>query len=99
MRCVDRVDGVRTINLMDGDTREIFEELTRGVQEEIASRRAQEISKQRRRVPRLLVYSALGVLVTTLVGIRVPLLGAIAFLGLTWLLSRVTLSIDSRSDH
>lgn len=96
---MDYVNEVRTINLMDGDTQEIFEELTRGVQKEIASKRARETRKRRRQGPRLLVYAAVGVLVTTFIGIRVPLLGVIAFLGLTYVLSRATLSIGSYDDR
>lgn len=78
---------------MERDTREIFEELTRGVEEEISSRQLRERGERRRRVPYLVVHAALGVGVTTLLGVRQPLLGAVAFLVLTWSLHRATLRV------
>lgn len=87
-RHLDRGRERRTVTDMERDTREIFEELTRGVEEEISSRRARENVERRRRAPRLALLGALGVLATTLVGVRQPILGALLFLGLTWLLNR-----------
>lgn len=78
---------------MERDTREIFEEMTRGVEEEIFSRRIRESSERRRRAPYLIVRTAVGVAATTLIGVRQPLLGAIVFLGLTWSLYRATLRV------
>ena len=78
---------------MERDTREIFEEMTRGVEEEIFSRRIRESSERRRRAPYLIVHVAVGVAATTLIGVRQPLLGAIVFLGLTWSLYRATLRV------
>jgi len=73
---------------MERDTREIFEELTRGVEEEISSRQFRERTARRRKAPYLLVHASLGVVATTVVGVRQPLLGALMFLGLTWSLHR-----------
>jgi len=78
---------------MERDTREIFEELTRDVAEEISSRRARENVERRRRAPRLVLLGALGVAVTTLVGVRQPIVGALLFLWLTWLLNRTLTKI------
>ncbi|MBU6201272.1 MAG: hypothetical protein KJS90_04645 [Acidobacteria bacterium] len=84
---------------MERDTRDTFEALTRGIEEELSARREHELSRRRRAVPYLLLHVVVGVTATTVVGIASPPFGVLMFLGLTWVTHRILLRIVPDTDR
>jgi hypothetical protein len=83
---------------MERETREIFEELTRGMAEELTTRQVQERAARRRSLPWLLGKAGLGVAVVSAVGLRQPVIGTALFLLAVWVLHRAVEKVAPRTD-
>jgi hypothetical protein len=83
---------------MERDTREIFDELTRGMAEELTARRVRERDARRRSLPRLIVTAGIGVAAVSVVGLREPAIGAVLFLLVVWVLHRAAGKVAPGSD-
>jgi hypothetical protein len=97
-RHLDRDRRTRTVKRMERDTREIFDELTRGMAEELTARRVRERDARRRSLPRLVVTAGIGVAAVSVVGLREPALGAVLFLLVVWVLHRAAGKVAPGSD-
>ena len=83
---------------MERDTREIFDELTRGMAEELTTRRIRERDARRRSLPRFVVKAGIGVAAVSAIGLREPAIGAVLFLLVVWVLHRAAEKVAPGSD-